>query len=133
MIKNERAEAIAKKLQVVERLREKQRAQTLKAKKDIIKAETDSWNEVTLQQHRTQQQLAKIQKMQDHVFHHKLAQKGNDHNMFSPQASASSGFGLVPAKLMKGAIGIKSVSPTRQVTEKSVSMYRDHQARIERD
>ena len=60
VIKNERAEAIAKKLQVVERLREKQRAQTLKAKKDIIKAETDSWNEVTLQQHRTQQQLAKI-------------------------------------------------------------------------
>jgi len=53
VIKNERADAIAKKLKAVERLREKQRAQSMKAKVDIIRYETDNWNDVTLAQHRT--------------------------------------------------------------------------------
>ena len=65
--------------------------------------------------------MEQIQKAQDGYFNNKLTDKKNTEQLYSPR-----NFGLTPAKAMKEATGVKSISPDRIATERSIQHFKDN-------
>ena len=72
-----------------------------------------------------------IAKCQEGYRDNKIADKTSSYEMNN--SPRNGGFGLVPAKQMKTATGVKNISPERIATERSVAMYKDNMKRIVRD